>query len=169
MKVIVQMAPTVNGFIARENDDVSFVSETEFKAFLSNMARIGCDIIGSGTYKRALKDGWFPDKRAFHVVMTSNPIKSKWKNVVFTDKSPKQVLKLLEQKGFKEVMIGGGRIVGSFMEQKLVDEIFLDIEPHAFGNGKMLFGDSNFDFKLKLLGIKKFSKNEVQLHYKVLK
>lgn len=57
----------------------------------------------------------------------------------------------------------------SFIAAGLIDEIFLDVEPHLFGKGIKLFEGKNFEAKLKLLGVKKISKNEVQLHYKVLK
>jgi dihydrofolate reductase len=55
------------------------------------------------------------------------------------------------------------------LAENLVDEIYLDIEPIAFGSGIPLFRDKDFECKLKLLGQKNISDNEIQLHYAVLK
>lgn len=55
------------------------------------------------------------------------------------------------------------------MKEGLVDEIYLDIEPIVLGKGIQLFEDADFESKLELLETRKFSNNEIQLHYKVLK
>ena len=55
------------------------------------------------------------------------------------------------------------------MEDGLIDEIYLDIEPIIFGKGIKLFADNNFEVKLKLLGIRNLTEDILQLHYKVLK
>jgi len=77
---------------------------------------------------------------------------------------------LLSQKGYKiAVVAGGGTLNASFLKEGLVDELFLDVEPVIIGKGLPLFAGKQFGKKLELLGIKKLSKNEIQLHYKVLK
>lgn len=53
------------------------------------------------------------------------------------------------------------------MKANLIDEIYLDIEPIILGTGIKLFVNAEFEAKLQLMGIKKLSKDEVQLHYKV--
>lgn len=76
----------------------------------------------------------------------------------------------MHEQGFETIMVcGGGGLNTSFMKENLIDEIYLDIEPIIFGKGIKLFEDSNFEAKLKLLGVKKLSSNEIQLHYKVIK
>ena len=55
------------------------------------------------------------------------------------------------------------------MKENLIDEIFLDVEPKIFGRGIKLFSDNDFEFELELIDIKKFSQNELQIHYKVKK
>lgn len=55
------------------------------------------------------------------------------------------------------------------MKEKLVDEIWIDIMPRIFTTGVKLFDGDYFDADLKLLKIKKFAENEVQLRYKVVK
>jgi len=51
MKIILYMAITINGFIAKENDDTSFVSEIEWRSFRKMIKNVGNMIIGSRTYE----------------------------------------------------------------------------------------------------------------------
>jgi len=97
-------------------------------------------------------------------------LRKKTPKVIFTDKSPKNILMMLTAKGFKKVLIaGGGKLNSAFMKARLVDEMYLDIEPALLGKGIKLFADSDFEKKLRLINVKKLSKNEVQLHYEVMK
>ena len=84
--------------------------------------------------------------------------------------SPQEALQILQNQKFKTVLIcGGGKLNSSFMKEKLIDEIYLDIEPVFLGTGIKLFTDAEFETKLKLIDVKRLSKDEVQLHYKVKK
>jgi len=49
MKTILYMAMAINGFIAKENDDTSFVSEVECNGFRKMIGNVGNMIIGSRT------------------------------------------------------------------------------------------------------------------------
>ncbi|MBI2547683.1 MAG: dihydrofolate reductase [Candidatus Aenigmarchaeota archaeon] len=168
MKVILYMAITANGMIAKENDDTRFISKTEWKSFDEMSKKIGNLIMGRRTYEISLAEGTFPYPDRLNIVMTNRSTANKWEKVIFTKKSPKDVLQLLERMGFKTAFVGGGGTVNaSFMEENLIDEIYLDIEPVILGKGIKLFADKKFESKLKLIGIKKLSKNEIQLHYSV--
>ena len=76
----------------------------------------------------------------------------------------------MKGKGFTSALVGGGgKLNASFMKENLVDEIYLDVEPVVLGKGVKLFDDGEFEKSLELLVIKKISKDEIQLHYKVKK
>lgn len=59
MKAILYMAMTVNGLIAKEDDDTSFVSALEWKSFSSMIKQAGHMIIGRRTYDIMAKEGGF--------------------------------------------------------------------------------------------------------------
>jgi len=169
MKVILYMAMTVNGYIARENDETPW-SDIEWESFTEMIKKVGNYVMGRRTYETSLKAGVFPYP-CLSIVMTKEPIENKWGDqVIFTDKSPQDVLKLLGEKGFDTAFVGGGgQINASFMKENLVDEIYLDIEPLVFGKGIKLFADADFEAKLELIGTQQLSENEIQLHYRVKK
>ena len=64
--------------------------------------------------------------------------------------------------------MAGGKLATSFLKEGLVNEIYLNVEPIVFGKGIPIFTNENFEKNLELLQVKKFSKNEVRLHYMVL-
>jgi dihydrofolate reductase len=169
MRVILYMAPTVNGFIAKQNDDTSFVTERDWKSFLAMVKKLGHVVIGRRTYEVTSPDEFV--KSSLYVVMThKKSLKKNTPKVIFTDKSPRKILKMLNDMGFGKILIaGGGNLNSAFMKEKLIDEFYLDIEPTVLGKGIKLFAEEDFEAKLKLIGTKKISPNEIQLHYKVLK
>ena len=79
------------------------------------------------------------------------------------------------EKGFKHVLVEGGpHLLGSFLKEQLIDEIFLTIAPKIFGNknGKTITMVEGFLFeaknipKLELISVKQ-EVNELYLRYRV--
>jgi len=171
MKVTLYMATTINGFIAKENDDTSFVSEIEWNSFRKMIKNVGNMIIGSRTYKIMKDGGEFENLENVRVLVVLN--ESGLETIADAHsivKSPKEALAILEKEGFDNALVaGGGTLNTSFITENLVDEIYLDVEPVAFGKGIKLFRENGFEAKLELLETKKLSDNEIQLHYRVLK
>ncbi len=169
MKVILYMATTVNGFIAKENDDTSFVSKESWRNYLKAIRKSDAVILGRRTYEIMPRREF--QKDCLYVTLTDKKsLRKRVPNVIFTAQRPKDVLTFLKAKGFKRISIcGGGKLSASFMNENLIDEIYLDIEPVAFGEGVRLFADGSFESKLKLLQARKLSPNTLQLHYQIRK
>lgn len=162
------MAITANGFIAKSDDNTSWVSREEWNYYSAMVRRTGCMIIGSRNYHILTKQPEFSELKDVKLVVVS---KEKVKLISPNHSvapSPKEALSLL--KNFREAVVAGGGILNkSFVEQNLIDELYLDVEPFAFGSGIRVFSEGDFNKKLKLLGVKNITKNELQLHYKVVK
>jgi dihydrofolate reductase len=168
MKVMLYMATTVNGYIAKENDETPWSNE-EWMSYSKFAKDVGNLVIGKRTYEIMEKDNTFAEMGSpFTVVVTSEDFAHN-SNFALA-KSPKEALKILEGRGFAKALIGGGGILNaSFMKENLVDEVYLDIEPMVFGKGIKLFSGEDFDTKLEFIEMKKLSKNVIQLHYKIKK
>ena len=165
------MATTINGLIAKENDDTSFVSKVEWDSFRKMIKSIGNMIIGSRTYEIMRDGGEFKNLENIRVLVVSNNVDLKTvADNHLVVKTPKDALAILEKERFDKALVaGGGALNASFMAENRIDEIYLDIEPIAFGKGIRLFKESDFETKFKLLDVKKLSDNELQLHYQILK
>ena len=165
------MGISINGYIAKENGDSEWTSDEDLKGFYEQSKNAGNIIMGKNTYFAASKSGYFPFPGALNIIVSHQNIENKWgDNVLIINKSPKEILTILKQRGFKTAFLaGGGQLNTSFIKENLIDEIYLDVEPLVLGQGIKIFADSDFEFLLELIDFKKLNPNTIQLHYKVLK
>lgn len=164
------MAMTLNGYIAKLNDDTPW-SEESWKAYSDFVKRTRNIIIGGYTYDLLGKDNEFREKIGNPlVVAVSHSEKEKGGPNDIIVSSPKEASKAVESAGFEEALVeGGGSINASFLEKGLLDEIYLDVDPVIWGKGKKLFSDMDVDVNLELLEVQKISNKLARLHYKVIK
>lgn len=164
MNVILYMAMSVNGYIAKEGDETPW-SATEWERFSTFVKKTGNLIVGRTTFEIMNKHNEFQQIGNPDTVVVSN---TQTTAPNFVD-SPEKAIKLLEERGFSEILVaGGGMLNTSFLKKGLIDEIYLDVEPFLFGKGIKLFSDDDFEVNLELLEIRKLSNNSLQLHYKVI-
>lgn len=170
MKVILYMGITPNGYIAKEDGNSEWTSDEDLDGFYKESKKAKNIILGKNTFLEASRQGYFPFPGAINVVVTHQTFENKWgKDVIFTDKSPKEILVMLEGMGFDTAFLaGGGMLNASFAREGLIDEIYLDIEPLLFGKGIKLFAETDFACELELLETKNLNKNTIQVHYKVV-
>ena len=168
MQVILYMATTVNRYIAKENNETPW-SDEEWQSFSKFVKEIKNIVIGKNTYEIMKKSDEFSKIGNPFTVVVSKEDFAHNSNFAIA-KSLKKALKILKEKKFAKALVaGGGMLNSSFMKEKFVDEIYLDVEPLVFGKGIKLFSDNDFDAKLELIETKSLSKNSIQLHYKILK
>jgi dihydrofolate reductase len=168
MKVILYMAISTNGIIAKSDDDTSWISKEEWDSYSLATRTAGCLIVGRRTYHILTNQPEFAELKDVKIVAVSEEDFTTLAPNHFVAHSPKEALDLL--KDSKEVIVaGGGTLNASFLAENLVDEIYLDIEPIIIGQGIPIFKDKDFEHKLKFVGQKKITDNEIQLHYQVNK
>ncbi|MBI2667264.1 dihydrofolate reductase family protein [Candidatus Woesearchaeota archaeon] len=171
MKVILDMAMTVNGIIARKNFNEDFLSEYNWEVFCDISNKVGCIIIGRKTYGvLTTSEDWNLEdiKNVKKIVVSKKSFKDVDK--FFFVKSPKEAINKAESLGFKEVLLaGGGNINSEFMKLGLVNEIFFNINPVILSDGIKVFKESDFQSNLKLINVKELKEGIIRAHYKVLK
>ncbi len=160
MKTTMYMTMTLNGKIADENGLEDFLSHANWIEFSRIVNDSDCLIWGRKTYDAVKSMGSrYLESIKVEVVVVSHNLKVK---------SPKAALAYARSKGYTKVIISGGaKLNRSFIEEDLVDEIVVDIEPVLIGSGKGLAEEGAFLKRLRLLGIKNVTRNILQLHYKV--
>lgn len=162
---------SLDGYIAKPNDDLSFLSivekEGEDYGYAEFISTVDTVIIGRKTYDWIIKQvGNFPhaDKTAY--VITRTPRLSVGKTTFYTGNLLDLVKQLKSEDGKNIFCDGGAEIVNELLKHNLLDEIIISIIPILLGNGIKLFKDSRPEQKLKLINEKTFSTGLVQLHYK---
>ena len=63
------------------------------------------------------------------------------------------------------LITGGATVNTSFVEEKMVNKIILNIEPYILGQGIDLFDEKDFEEQLKLDKVKKLDKGIIQIQY----
>lgn len=171
MKTILYMATTINGMIAKHDDSADFLTEIEAASYMAAVKNAGAAVVGRKTYEVLSEQPEFEEfvNGGVRIVVVSRRdnvnLKSGAHNLAH---SPKEALLILKDSS-EVVIAGGGKLNAAFMKAGLVDEIFLDIEPAALGQGIPLFDGEDFEVSLELIDQKMLSPHEIQLHYKVLK
>src|SRR5256885_5834034 len=135
MKVVLYMATSINGYIAKADDNTDWLSPEDNASFENICREFGNIILGRRSYETLKEDVPFPFFDVFSVVVTRQKIKNLWEEkALFTDKSPKEIIEVLHNKGFENILLGGGgKTNAAFMKSGLVDEIYFDVEPIVFG------------------------------------
>jgi dihydrofolate reductase len=167
MKVILLMAMTVDGMIARDSEHFPNWTSKEDKMMFKEVTRAaGVLIMGSKTFDAIGK----PLPGRMNVVLTRKKERiSQQKNLVFTDRKPRALLKDLEKEGFAEVILAGGSSINTlFARENLIDEIQVTYTPKIFGQGLSLFAD-RLSLDLKLIDLIKLGQDEIIARYRVIK
>jgi dihydrofolate reductase len=170
MKVILYMAMTADGYIAKLNDDTSFVSPVESASYVAAVKTAGNMIIGRRTYEILSKQDEFKEFKAAKVkivVVSQSAFVAPFEEDMSV-LTPQEALAAFP-KDVAVVVAGGGKLNGSFLEAGLIDEIFIDLQPALLSSGIRLSEGAQFECSLQLLGTRQLSENEIQLHYKVIK
>jgi dihydrofolate reductase len=165
MKIIMMMAVTVDGKIAKNDSHFPDWTSTEDKKYFARISKeCGVVIMGEKTFDT------FPSplKDRLSVVFTLNPERLEQENVKWVSGEPGSVVEELEKMGFQSAILGGGSGINTlFLKNKLIDEIILTVEPKIFGIGLSLFNE-DFDINLELLEMEKLNENSIALKYKAI-
>ena len=164
------MTTTINGIIAKHDDSADFITPAESVSYVAAVKDAGALIIGRRTYGILSTQPEFQEflKAKVKIIAVSHEDFELKDSTHIVAHSPKEALDLV--KDFDKVIIaGGGKLDASFLDENLIDEIYLDVEPAIVSEGIPLFSGGSADRGLRFLGSKMFSKNEIQLHYAVVK
>ena len=171
-RVILYIATSLDGYIAKIDDDLSFLSVVEqqgedygYGEFIQTVDAV---IVGRRTYEKVLSMGYsFPhtDKDAYIITRTERP--SLGSVQFYTGNLKELVLKLKSEPGKNIFVDGGAEIVNELLKEALIDELIISVIPLLLGNGIRLFKDGRPEQNLQLLSAKQFDKGLTQLHYKV--
>ena len=166
-KVLVYIASSLDGYIARENGEIDWLPKTDESGYGVFYNSIDTVIMGKTTYDQVLTFGEYPyrDKKSF--VFTSST-QNKDENTEFVSDVEKFVKDGFLGAGESIWLVGGAKLITSFLNQGAVDQIIISVIPILLGKGIPLFNNLENEIKIELVKTEKFDQL-VDLHYKVLK
>ncbi len=165
MRCIAIAAVTIDGKIALDAHSGSSWTSLEDKEFLHQILDTSdVVVVGNNTYKAAIEPLSKRNCIVFTGSVSTNERKSD--NLTYCNPASADCLPLMQQ--YETVaVLGGAKTYTYFLDNDLLDEIYLTIEPIIFGHGLNMFeSEQNIDSHFRLESTKQLNeKGSVLLHY----
>ena len=163
IKVILYVATSLDGFIARKNGSVDWLTDYENKGedygyhdFLESIETV---VLGNETYKQFKAP--YPNKKCF---VFSRKDTGREENITYVNGNVKNFVNNLSDDE-KIWVVGGSKIIKEFMKNNLIDDFIITIIPIILGEGIRLFEEKGTEQKLKFQNKKAYDSGVVQLFY----
>ena len=174
-KVIVHIATSADGYIARSDGDLEWLTSRPapkgFYGMNAFMRSVDTKVLGRKTYDVSLRMGAKFDTHSRSIVFSRHPPPADAPpGVEFVNEAIGPfVSRLREQPGKDIWLMGGGEIIASFLDALAIDEFVISVVPVFIGDGIPLIARRHRDVPLDLDSIDRFEDGVVQLHYRVQK
>ncbi|MBX3044258.1 MAG: dihydrofolate reductase [Candidatus Kapabacteria bacterium] len=172
-KVILYIATSLDGYIAKPNDDLSFLKlvekEGEDYGYAEFTDTIDTLIIGRKTYDYVLKEigpSHYDNGKRDVYVITRTERPQIGRTVFYTGDITELVKRLKSRKGKNIYCDGGAEVINELLKHDLIDELIISVIPILVGNGTRLFKDGRPEQALEFVSVKPFETGLTQLHYK---
>lgn len=172
-KLVLFIASSLDGYIATKDESLEWLDNVEgegdngYSEFLDTVDTI---VFGKRTYdwlmKQDIEEFPYKDKECY--VFTRSSIEDTEDVKFIHEDVSKFVDQLKSLDGENIWIVGGGELLHSFLQEKLVDELIITVAPILLGTGIPLFREGDYQLDLTLKGTRRFNQF-VELHYEVKK
>jgi len=173
-KVILYIAMSLNGKIARKNGKVDWLEslpnpENTDHGYNELLQSVDTTIMGNSTYKQLISWGIeFPYKHKKNYVFTRNKSLSANENVEFISENHLDFIKTLKNEPGKHIwLIGGGQLNTLFFNAGLIDEFRVFVMPVIIPDGIEIFELLPLERYLVLYDSVQYSSGAVELIYTI--
>jgi len=155
MKTSVYIGTSLDGFIARNDSDITwltqFANDEAILAYKEFMSGIDVIVIGRGTFEKVMTfPEWPYEKKVFVLSSTIKEIPEMARDkVTVLAMSPDKLLNYLSDEGFSNLYLDGGKVIQGFLKRDLIDELIIARVPVLIGNGIPLFADLDTDINFE--------------------
>ena len=169
MKITLYNAISIDGFIAKEDGNSDWVSDTDAEIFYNTCKKTGCIFVGRRTFDQ-FKSEIYPIQNVTNIVLTSNNNLQTVEENTFYVNSVKEAVKTAEEKGHNEaILVGGAKTNESFLTENVIDEIILSIHPLVSGSWLKIFNKYSGEIRMNLVKTESMKNELVYVYYKVNK
>jgi dihydrofolate reductase len=172
-KVIVHIAASADGYIARPDGDIEWLTSRPapegFYGMNAFMKSIDTILLGRKTYDASLLLGAkFDPKDRTIVFSRSAPPADIPSGVEFVNEPIGPFVRRLREQPGKDIwLMGGGDLIASFLDEHAIDEFVISVVPVFIGDGIPLIARRHRLTPLTLQSVERFDDGLVQLHYLV--
>lgn len=180
-KLKLQMQISLDGFVTADYGGTNFNWDNELRSFsIGNLKKADTILLGRNTAEDLITywagTAGNPNDADYELgklitdtpkIVFSNSLKdSKWNNAVILSGDMVEEIKALKKKEGKDIIVYGGySFVSSLIQNGLVDEFYLLVNPVALGSGQPIFQSLKANLQLTFKEGKPFSCGTVLLYY----
>ena len=180
-KIIVYIATSADGYIARPDGDVEWLNRrprTVDYGMKALYRKIDTILLGRKTYdgalaywkKKGTEGGMFDTKLANYAFSRKPQKRAVLPGVEFVSEPVKAFAQRLRTTPGKHIwMMGGGGLIASFLDADEIDEFDIHVIPTFIGEGIPLIAPRHRDVPLRLRSARKYPDGVVRLRYEVTK
>jgi dihydrofolate reductase len=172
MTASVFIGTSVDGFIARPNDDLDFLPEGggEPHGYNEFIASVDAIVIGRKTFEKVLSfEAWpYGNKRV--VILSSRPLDlSAAAGGVVEQMAgpPAEIVSQLAARGINRLYIDGGITIQRFLRAGQIQRLIITRVPVLIGEGIPLFGALPRDIRLRHVATRHYPSGLVQSEYEI--
>ncbi|WP_306602161.1 dihydrofolate reductase family protein [Geothrix sp. 21YS21S-2] len=172
MTVSVFVGVSVDGFLARPNDDLDWLPEGEDEShgYVEFLAGVDALVMGRRTFEKVLTLGEWPYGSKRVVVLSGHPLdlaRAGGGPVEQMAGSPDGIIDQLAARGITHLYVDGGVTIQGFLRAGRVDRLIITRVPVLIGEGIPLFGTLPHDVHLRHVATRDFPSGLVQTEYAV--
>jgi dihydrofolate reductase len=170
-KLILYIAASVDGYIAKPNDDLSFLNlvekEGEDYGYADFIETIDTVIMGRKTYDWIKKNVPNYIHTNLDTYIITRSARENIGKINFYNGNLHDLIIELKKKPGKNIFCdGGAEIVNELLRHELIDEMVISFIPVLLGDGVRLFNQGFPEQKLNHITTRTFESGLVQVHYK---
>lgn len=173
IKTVLYIATSLDGFIARPDGNLDWLTsipnpQSGDYGYAELLDSIGTTIMGRKTYEEIIGFGmeWPYTGIDSFVVTTNKNLKIQSPDTYALTENLKDFISALKKKTDKDIwLIGGGKLITSFINEGILDKMTITVIPKIIGEGIPLFANKPKETNWKLTEVKAFDTSVVNLTY----
>jgi dihydrofolate reductase len=171
VKASVFIAASLDGFIARSNDDLDWLPPGggEAHGYDEFMATVDALVVGRRTFEKVLTFDTWPYGKKPVVVLSTRALAPAPPEAVVERMSgaPAEIVSQLAARGVGHIYVDGGITIQKFLQARLIQRLIITRIPVLLGEGIPLFGALQSDIVLRHVGTRQYASGLVQSEYVV--
>lgn len=175
-KVIYYVASSLDGYIAGLNDDISkFIFQGKgIEKYQTDLLKFKTVIMGRKTYEFGYQYGLKPGQPAYqhmnhHIFSNTLKIDNLSKQVKIETIDIEKVNEIKNNSETDIYLCGGGQFAGWLLDNGLIDQLILKLNPIILGEGVSLFGKSKTINTFDLINKESYDEGLITLTYNLKK
>ncbi len=164
-KIILYIATSLDGYIARSNDNIDWLFHDQDYGYKDFYDSIDTILIGRKTFEVSLsfEKEPFSGKKCYVFSKSMNYSENQ---VITIKNNLVDKIKEIQASPGKDIwLIGGAEIIEVCQKSRLIDEYIISIHPIILGQGIPLFKPINSEIQLRFVESKSFSTGLLQIKY----